>query len=42
MSLLTGAARSASVTPLVDSKLFEIDRENLAPILQDRPRYSSA
>jgi small-conductance mechanosensitive channel len=41
MSLLTGAARSASVTPLVDSKLFEIDRDILAPILQDRPEIAA-
>ena len=41
MSLLTGAARSATVTPLVDSKVFEVDREILAPILQDRPEIAA-
>lgn len=37
MSLMTGAPRSATVTPMVDSKAYEISREVLAPILRDRP-----
>jgi len=41
MSLLTGAARSATVTPLVDSKAFEIDRDILAPILLERPEIAA-
>lgn len=41
MSLLTGAERSATVTTLVDSKLFEIDRASLAPIMQDRPEIAA-
>ncbi|MBF0188239.1 MAG: mechanosensitive ion channel family protein [Magnetococcales bacterium] len=36
MSLLTGAPRSATVTPLVESSLFEIDKEILAPIIEER------
>jgi small-conductance mechanosensitive channel/CRP-like cAMP-binding protein len=41
MSLLTGAARSATVTPMVDSKVYEVDREIIAPILQDRPEIAA-
>jgi len=41
MSLLTGAARSATVTPMVDSKVYEVDRDILAPILQDRPEIAA-
>jgi CRP-like cAMP-binding protein len=41
MSLMTGAPRSATVTPMVDSKAFEISREVLAPILRDRPEVAA-
>ena len=41
MSLLTGAVRSATVTPMVDSKMFEVDRDILAPILRDRPEIAA-
>jgi len=41
MSLLTGAARSATVSPLVDSKVYEVDRDVIAPILQDRPEIAA-
>ena len=40
MSLMTGAPRSATVTPMVDSKGYEISREILAPILRDRPEVA--
>lgn len=36
MSLLTGAARSATVTPEVDSLLFEITKSQLEPMLKSR------
>lgn len=36
MSLLTGAPRSATVTALMDSKIFEITRDALRPIMQER------
>lgn len=36
MSLLTGAPRSANVTPSVDAKLLEITRDDVAPLLQSR------
>jgi len=41
MSLMTGAPRSATVTPMVDSKAYEISRELLAPILRDRPEVAA-
>ena len=41
MSLMTGAPRSATVTPMVDSKAYEISRELLAPILRERPEVAS-
>ncbi len=41
MSLMTGAPRSATVTPMVDSRAFEISREVLAPILRDRPEVAA-
>lgn len=41
MSLMTGAPRSATVTPMVDSKAFEISRDVLAPILRDRPEVAA-
>jgi len=41
MSLMTGAPRSATVTPMVDSKAYEISREVLAPILRDRPEVAA-
>jgi small-conductance mechanosensitive channel len=41
MSLMTGAPRSATVTPMVDSKAYEISRELLAPILCDRPEVAA-
>ena len=37
MSLLTGAPRSASVTPLVDCLIYEISSELLAPLMVARP-----
>ncbi|MDP2645432.1 MAG: mechanosensitive ion channel family protein [Desulfobacterales bacterium] len=37
MSLLTGAARSATVTPEVDSLLFEITKEQIEPLLESNP-----
>jgi small-conductance mechanosensitive channel len=40
MSLMTGAPRSATVTPMVDSKAYEISQEVLAPILRDRPEVA--
>jgi small-conductance mechanosensitive channel len=40
MSLMTGAPRSATVMPMVDSKAYEISREVLAPILRDRPEVA--
>jgi CRP-like cAMP-binding protein len=41
MSLMTGAPRSATVTPMVDSKAFEVSRDVLAPILRDRPEVAA-
>jgi len=41
MSLMTGAPRSATVTPMVDSKGYEISREALAPVLRDRPEVAT-
>jgi len=41
MSLMTGAPRSATVTPMVDSRAYEISREVLAPILRDRPEVAA-
>lgn len=37
MSLLTGAARSATVTPVVDAVLIEIAKDDLEPILRHWP-----
>ncbi len=38
---MTGAPRSATVTPMVDSKAYEISRELLAPILRERPEVAT-
>jgi small-conductance mechanosensitive channel/CRP-like cAMP-binding protein len=40
MSLLTGAPRSATVTPVVDSMCYEITREILAPLMERRPELA--
>jgi small-conductance mechanosensitive channel/CRP-like cAMP-binding protein len=40
MSLLTGAPRSATVLPLVDSMIYEIARDTLLPIMQKRPQIA--
>lgn len=37
MSLLTGEPRSATVLSVTGSTLYELDRDVMAPILQDRP-----
>lgn len=37
MSLITGQSRSATVTAMLDSVVFEINRQDLEPILQHRP-----
>ncbi|MDA0655919.1 MAG: mechanosensitive ion channel family protein [Proteobacteria bacterium] len=37
MSLLTGAPRSATVTPSVDAILFEIRHQSIEPLLKARP-----
>jgi CRP-like cAMP-binding protein len=37
MSLLTGAARSATITARMHTTLLEIHKEQLVPILADRP-----
>jgi CRP-like cAMP-binding protein len=40
MSLMTGAPRSATVTPVIDSKAYEIGSDVLAPILSYRPEVA--
>ena len=40
MSLLTGAPRSATVAPQVDSLVYEITRDELEPFLQRRPELA--
>jgi len=40
LSLLTGAPRSATVAPVVDSLIFEITRDSLAPLMQSRPELA--
>ena len=40
MSLLTGAPRSATVGPSVDSVVFEITRSDLEPLMMRRPAMS--
>jgi len=40
MSLLTGEVRSATVTAHADSFLFEITKENIAPMLESEPEVS--
>ncbi len=40
MSLLTGAPRSATVIPLVDSMVYEITRDVLRPLMQSRPELA--
>ncbi|HLN23200.1 MAG TPA: mechanosensitive ion channel family protein, partial [Patescibacteria group bacterium] len=40
LSLLTGAPRSATVAPVVDSLIFEITRDTLAPLMQSRPELA--
>ena len=40
MSLLTGAPRSATVGPSVDSVVFEITRSDLEPLIMRRPAMS--
>ncbi len=37
MSLLTGAPRAASVRPAVDAVVFEIKKDHIRSLLQDRP-----
>ncbi len=37
MSLLTGAPRSATVVPSVDTVVFEITRDDLVPLMSRRP-----
>lgn len=40
MSLLTGEHRSATVVSLTDTTVYELDRDVLAPILQQRPELA--
>ena len=40
MSLLTGAPRSATVTPIVDSMCYEITRAIMAPLMENRPELA--
>ncbi len=40
MSLLTGAPRSATVTPVTDSMCYEITREVMAPLMESRPELA--
>lgn len=42
MSLLTGQPRSASVVAVTDALLFELDRADLDPLLQERPALAKA
>lgn len=41
MSLLTGAPRAATVEPVVDSQVYEITKDDLAPFLEQRPELAS-
>ncbi|HIJ37489.1 MAG TPA: mechanosensitive ion channel [Rhodospirillaceae bacterium] len=40
MSLLTGATRSATIIPLVDSMVYELSRDSLRPLMQKRPQIA--
>ncbi len=40
MSLLTGAPRSATVTPITDSMCYEITREIIGPLMESRPEMA--
>jgi small-conductance mechanosensitive channel len=40
MSLLTGAPRSATVTPVIDSMCYEITRDIMAPLIEKRPELA--
>src|SRR5690606_5100241 len=40
MSLLTGEARTATVTAVTDCVLFELERPALAPVMQNRPEIA--
>ena len=40
MSLLTGAPRGASVVSAIDSKVFEIHRDILQPLMRGRPEIA--
>jgi small-conductance mechanosensitive channel/CRP-like cAMP-binding protein len=40
MSLLTGAPRSATVQPVVDCMIYEISRNTMLPIMQNRPEIA--
>lgn len=40
MSLLTGSPRGATVTPVIDSQVYEITRSDLAPIMERRPELA--
>ena len=42
MSLLTGDPRSATVTTETEATLYEIRREDLAPMLQERPELAES
>lgn len=42
MSLLTGAPRTATVTPAIDSVIYEIHKDDIRPVLQDRPEVVRA
>ena len=42
MSLLTGEPRSASVIALTDVVLYELDKEDIAPLLARRPELGEA
>jgi CRP-like cAMP-binding protein len=42
MSLLTGEPRSASVVALTDAALYELRKEDLSPMLAQRPELSEA
>ena len=40
LSLLTGEARGATVTPVIDSRVYRITKHDLAPILARRPELA--
>jgi small-conductance mechanosensitive channel len=42
MSLLTGEPRSASVIALTDTVLYELDKDDIAPLLDRRPELGTA